>query len=225
MLCCTNSRPIAAGAFLVVVCLGLPVRSNAMLGCVNSKTGATRTLLHGGSCLKTETPLPLPYQLVDATGKFVGSPNLFADYGSQTEVNVSIKGNVYELLVDAAVGFDYSDSDVGINIEMLYTTPDCSGTPYLAPVLPVGDGSPVANPLIRSTFGSFGPFVFNGVLYYPTSLSPLLIQSVGYFTDPTQLPEQCLQDVLNVGPATISVGQISTFDLLTLGFHPPFHIQ
>ena len=225
MLCCTNSRPIAAGAFLVVVCLGLPVRSNAMQGCVNSKTGATRTLLHGGSCLKTETPLPLPYQLVDATGKFVGSPNLFADYGSQTEVNVSIKGYVYELLVDAAVGFDYSDSDAGIDIVMLYATPDCSGTPYLAPVLTADGGGPAANPLIRSTYGALGPFVFNGVLYYPTSLSQLLIQSVGYFTDPTQPPDQCDQNVLNVGPATISVGPISTFDLSTLGFHPPFHVQ
>jgi hypothetical protein len=209
-------------AVMVAIFAGflVPARSDAIQACVNAKTGATRTLLSGGVCKKTEQSVPMPLQLVDEAGKFVGPAETFAgtDYA---DVNLSINAEIYDLGVDSITGFTDYDLDAG-PISELFTTEDCSGTPLLAAFQAEGYPLDVPNPLVRTAFGDWGPFVFNGVLYYPTSLSLLSIQSSGSYSDPTQPFSQCSKFS---SPRAITVGPISTFNLSNLGFHPPFHLQ
>jgi hypothetical protein len=195
-----------------------PARSYAIQACVNPKTGATRTLLSGGACKKTEKSVPMPLQLVDEAGKFAGPAEYF-DGSAYADVVLPVGGALYNFDVDSATGF----VDSGPDYYIVFSTSDCSATPYLAP-FPAGDYYPpnIPNPLVRSTYGGYGPFIFSGVLYYPTALSLLTIESVGIFSDPTQPFSQCIKFT---SPENITVGPISTFNLSTLGFQPPFHLQ
>jgi hypothetical protein len=128
---------------------------------------------------------------------------------SPNQVLIIIKGVSWVLDVTPN-GFPNQSIDVAY-----YTTSDCSGTPYLV-------GCPEPNSLL--TFRGQCGTVFNDVLYYGGAQQQVTALSFGNLPDPTGPATNCQGPIANPSPKS-GVPLNQTFDLSTLGFTPPFHVQ
>jgi len=134
--------------------------------CVNNSDGTLRLVAPTATCKRNETPADWPasagpatspWRVVDSQNQFVGFP-VFG--GSQVAREV---GGVWLLLRATPDGFNWANLGV-----VLFTTSDCSGTPYLNAVqgftrvvsgldadhLMYPDGTPPQSRLISSSWGA-----------------------------------------------------------------------
>jgi hypothetical protein len=197
-------------------------RAFAYQVCVNNKTGVVRVVLRGGSCKKAEAAMNMAPEVVDANGHDVG-PLSIAEPAD--EVLLQINGIEFTLPV-----FDQGFPDTAFAVSEYFTASDCSSTPYLAVdtfLSAQQSGAPLSGfPLHESADNFSGSaFVSNHVLYYAAApLQQMTFQSqayFSYFSGPSQLPSDCYTNT----PSTVNAGPMATFDLSTLGFTAPFHLQ
>ena len=140
----------------------------------------------------------------------------------QAGVILLINGNWFELFVTSDGFIDTRNPFTAVQTHEWFTTADCSGQPYLL----ADSSAPISGqPLVQVAGGEGGPFVFGNLLYYPGTLQQISIGSVSNFVDPSKPPAACTPADQGGFPSGAKVGPVQTFDLTTLGFVPPFHVN
>lgn len=116
------------------------------------------------------------------------------------------------------------ESQNGIPVTLFYPTADCSGQGYIAVG---GGGSPAITtvPVVQPSVGQQGPVIVGTTVYYAQPpLSNIVMNSAQAFLDPNGAGEGCSPGFGGQPLGTYMAGPVTSFDLSSLGFTPPFSI-
>lgn len=161
--------------------------------------------------------------VVDSKNHKVG--NLFfngANPQENTLVLIQVSGT-WMALMWGDDGF-VNEDQTGIPVTLFYPTPDCSGQGYIAVG---GGGTPAITsiPVVQPSVGQQGPAIVGTTVYYAQPpLSNIVMNSAQAFLDPNGAGEGCSPGFGGQPLGTYMAGPVTSFDLSTLGFVPPFTI-